>query len=103
MWTWLAGDRFVQRFELDQVRDRALASPADGSSCWAANPQLWKTVFSLYHIRHFPYHLVQSTQLLQTLDFSFLQIIFHCLSAVAGAPTTGLGAALCPALIKGTT
>lgn len=49
-------------------------------------------------------HLVQSTRLLQTLDFSFLQIIFHCLSAVgwcshhrAKGVCTGLGAALCPA------
>lgn len=64
MWTQLAADRFVQYFELDQVRDMALASPADVSSCWGANPQLWKTKISFYPIRHFPCHLVQSTELL---------------------------------------
>lgn len=82
MWTSLAADRFVQHFELDQVRDMALVPPVDVSSCCGANPHLWKTEFSFYPIRHFLCHLVQSTQLLQTLGFSFLHNVFHLLSAM---------------------
>jgi len=29
-------NRFLQCFELDQVRDTSLASPAEVSSCWGA-------------------------------------------------------------------
>lgn len=49
MWSKLAAGRFVQHMELGQIRDTALAPPADVSSCWSAKLQIWKTGVGFCH------------------------------------------------------
>lgn len=72
-WSWIRSE--IRPWHLLQM----------GAAAELLSPAL-ETVFSFYPITHFPYYLVQGTWFLHTLDFSFLQIIFHCLSAVALLP-----------------
>lgn len=87
--TWLAAERFVQHFELDQVRDTALASPADRCSCWVAIHSSGNcSVFFPYQTLSLPPYLKHSTP--PNLGFQFFANSIS-LSFICGpAPTTKL-------------